>query len=49
MKKTTVLDMSAIMEAYKAKVNAEHARAEAVRAGAAKPAPTTVWAISDRH
>ena len=53
MKKTTALDLSAIMASYTAKVNAEHARAEAireaVRAGAAKPAPTTVWCVSDRH
>ena len=49
MKKITHLDMSSFMEAYKAKVNAEHARAEAIRNGAAKPAPTTVWDISDRH
>ena len=53
MKKITHLDMSAIMAEYTAKVNAEHARAEAireaVRQGAPRPLPTTVWDISDRH
>lgn len=52
MKKTT-LDLSAIMASYTARVNAEHARAEAlreaVRNGAPRPVPTTVWDISDRH
>jgi hypothetical protein len=51
MKKTT-LDLSAIMADYTAKVIAEakaaDARREAYRNGAAKPLPTTVWAISDR-
>ena len=50
MKKTTTLDMSAIMAAYTARVHAEHARAEAIREGRLpKPQPTTVWDISDRH
>lgn len=49
MKKTTALDMSAIMAAYTARVHAEHARAEAIREGRLpKPQPTTVWNISDR-
>lgn len=48
MKKTT-LDLSAIMASYVAKVNAEHAAAEAVRHGAPKPLPTERWDISDRH
>ena len=47
MKKTT-LDLSHVMAAYTEKVKAEAARSEAVRAGAPKPAPTTVWVISDR-
>lgn len=53
MKKITHLDMTAHLEAYKARVLAEakaaEALREAVRAGGAKPHPTTVWAISDRH
>ena len=53
MKKIQHLDMSAIMASYTARVNAEHARAEAIREavrnGEAKPQPTTVWDISDRH
>ena len=53
MKTIQHLDMSAFMAAYTAKVNAEHARAEAIREavrnGEAKPQPTTVWDISDRH
>ena len=53
MKTIQHLDMSSFMEAYKAKLHAEHAaaeaRREAVRSGAVKPAPTTVWDISDRH
>jgi hypothetical protein len=51
MKKET-LDLSAIMADYTAKVIAEakaaDARREAYLNGAAKPLPTTVWAISDR-
>ncbi len=53
MKKITHLDMSAIMADYTAKVIAEakaaDARREAYRKGEAKPIPTTVWDISDRH
>ena len=49
MKTIQHLDMSSFMEAYKAKVHAEHARAEAVRKGEAKPQPSTVWNISDTH
>jgi len=53
MKTITHLDMSAHMAAYKARVLAEAEAAEAlraaVRAGAPRPAPATVWAISDRH
>ena len=53
MKTIQHLDMSSFMEAYKAKLHAEHAaaeaRREAVRSGAVKPAPTTVWCVSDRH
>jgi hypothetical protein len=53
MKTITHLDMSAIMAEYTKKVNAEHAQAEAlreaVRQGAPRPVPTTVWEISDRH
>jgi hypothetical protein len=53
MKTITHLDMSAFLAEYTAKVNAEHAQAEAlreaVRQGAPRPVPTTVWEISDRH
>jgi hypothetical protein len=53
MKKTTVLDMSAIMADYTAHVIAEakaaDARREAYRRGEAQPVPTTVWCVSDRH
>ena len=53
MKKIQHLDMSAIMASYTAQVIAEEkaadARREAYRNGAAKPQPTTVWDISDRH
>ena len=42
-----------VMADYTAKVIAEEkaadARREAYRNGAAKPQPTTVWDISDRH
>ena len=42
-----------VMADYTAKVIAEEkaaeARREAYRNGAAKPHPTTVWDISDRH
>ena len=49
MKKTTVLDMSAIMASYTAKVNAEHARNQAIREGRLpKPQPSERWDISDR-
>ena len=53
MKTIQHLNLSHIMEAYKAKLHAEHAaaeaRREAYRNGEAKPMPTTVWDISDRH
>jgi hypothetical protein len=50
MKTIQHLDMSSIMEAYTAKVNAEHARAQAIREGRLpKPQPTTVWNIGDPH
>ena len=53
MKKITHLNMTAHLEAYKARVLAEaeaaEALREAVRQGAPRPVPTTVWAISDRH
>lgn len=49
MKTIQHLDMTAHLEAYKARVLAEAARAEAIREGGAKPHPSTVWAISDRH
>ena len=48
MKKTT-LDLSHIMEAYKAKVIAEGKRDQAIREGRLPASqPTTVWDISDR-
>lgn len=50
MKKTTTLDLSAIVATYTAKVNAEHERAQSVREGRLPaPQPTTVWCVSDRH
>ena len=53
MKTIHHLDLSAIMASYTAQVIAEEkaadARREAYRNGAAKPQPTTVWNISDRH
>jgi hypothetical protein len=49
MKTIQHLDMSSIMEAYTAKVNAEHARAQAIREGRLpKPQPSERWNISDR-
>jgi hypothetical protein len=51
MKTIQHLDMSSFMEAYTAKINAEHARAQAIREGRI-PAPQaqwTEWKISDRH
>ncbi len=46
----TKLDMTAFLEAYTAKVQAEEAYRAEVRQGLRRaPAPTTVWAISDRH
>ena len=49
MKKET-LDLSHIMAAYTAKVNAEHARCQAIREGRLpKPQPSERWDISDRH
>lgn len=53
MKKITHLDMSAIMAEYTAKVNAEHAQAEAlreaVRNGAPRPVPTERLRVTDLH
>jgi hypothetical protein len=44
------LDMSAILAAYTAQVKADETHRQAVREGRLPaPAPTTVWAISDRH
>jgi hypothetical protein len=53
MKTIQHLDMTAIMADYTAKVIAEakaaDARRETYRNGAAKPQPTAIWNISDRH
>jgi hypothetical protein len=50
MKKITHLDMSAFMAAYTARVNAEHARAEAIREGRLpKPQPSERLRVTDLH
>ena len=53
MKKITHLDMSSVMEAYKAKVIAEAKAAEAIRAavaaGAPRPTPLERLRVTDLH
>ena len=50
MKKITHLNMSSFMEAYKAKVNAEHAHTQAIREGRMpKPQPTERLRVTDLH
>jgi|LauGreDrversion4_2_1035121.scaffolds.fasta_scaffold18311_14 hypothetical protein len=49
MKKTTTLDLAALMTGYAKQVAAEEAYRKAVREGLAPaPEPLTEWAISDR-
>ena len=53
MKKITHLDMSAIMEAYTAKVIAEAREADRIRAavaaGASRPVPSERLRVTDLH